>query len=205
MHILANRNTVQGLIIYYISLLAFTISCINFYNGHTQLGAITFILTLLAMLIQDVDWLQKSRVHPHDKQLIEELTDKLMSNNANLFLKEHDFTQLTYNENNIQSLLDIHYHWTGVDHEFVNRKYQKIWQNMRDKLEELLDLLLEKSTSKGMSFYHMLPPKDKRHQFPDMKLRMKNAENANRLARDIYNNFQKFRKIYLNKMQRVLK
>ena len=203
MHILPKRNSIAGLLFYYLSLLAFTVSCINYYNGHTQVGAITFILTLLAMLIQDADWLQQSRIHPHDKQLIEELTDKLMSDNANLFLKEHDFVKLTYTENNLKSLIDIHRHWHDIDHQFVNRKYQTTWQAMQKKLDELLDLLLKKSSNKGMNFYHMLPPPDKRHEYSDMDQRLINAKTANALARDIYNNFQQFRHIYQTKMQRV--
>ena len=77
--------------------------------------------------------------------------------------------------------MDIHYRWTGIDYQFIDRKYQKRWRAMRIKLAELLDLLLEKSSNKGMNFYHMLPPKDKRSQYPDLDQRMKNAETANTL------------------------
>lgn len=201
MQILADRKTVPGLLTYYTSLLIFSASCISFWQNHNTLSVITFTLSLCAMLIQDIDWIRKSRIHPHDRQLMEKLAETLHENKTDRFLKDHDFTRYIYDDKNLAPLLDIHSNWRGVDYEYVNRKYQARWRDMQGKLSDLLDLLLNKPADEGNNFYHMLPPKDKREEFQDMAGRMQNAINANNLARDIYTGYQQFREIYLTKMQ----
>ena len=202
MKILANRNTIQGLVTYYISLLIFLASCIGVWTSQAPLSVIVFALSLCTMLIQDVEWIRRSRVHPQDKLLIEKISATLYNNRSDLFLKERDFSQYIYEERELEPLLDLK-NWQGVDYEFINPTYRQIFSAMKDELAELLDLLLNQYSMKGMGFYHLNKEHKTREVPVDAKTRAINAATANRLARSVYDRFQVFRRIYLEKMQSV--
>ncbi len=200
MKILANRNTIQGLLTYYISLFVFLASCIGVWTSQAPLSIVVFCLSLFAMVIQDVDWIRRSRVHPHDKLLMEKISATLNTNRADLFLKERDFSQFIYEERELEPLVELN-DWQGVDSEFVNASYQQKFATMRQELSELLDLLLSEYSMKGLGFYHLNKVKKNREAEVDSETLKQNALKANNLARAIYSNYQELRKIYINKMQ----
>ena len=176
MKFLAKRDSVQGLVLYYISLFGFIISCIGISaSGDNPLKTAGFILTLALILIQDYDWIRRSLIHPHDMQLIEKLTDKLQLTKTSLFLKDHDFAHNLFTDDNIAALDEIYYDWSGADYEFVNHRYQRLWLAMRDRLRELMTILHGQAAPGGKE----------------------TARTANDLAREIYESFQGFRRIYL--------
>lgn len=176
MKFLAKRDSVQGLVIYYFSLFGFIISCIGISASlDNPLKVTGFILTLAVILIQDYDWIRRSLIHPHDMQLIEKLTDKLQLTKTSLFLKDHDFAHNLFTDDNIAALDEIYYDWSGADYEFVNHRYQRLWLAMRDRLRELMTILHGQAAPGGTE----------------------TARTANDLAREIYESFQGFRRIYL--------
>lgn len=198
MKLLANRYSLQGLVIYYASLFGFVTSCVAISQSSSPLKITGFILTLGVILIQDLDWLRRARIHPHDMGLIERLTDIFQDNSTDLFLKEHDFSRHVYDDTQLAPLQLIRDQWRGVDHEFVAPRYQQHWQAMRERLVVLLDMLEHNNVLKGSNIYHLLPPESEREPGPALERQLALAGKANTLARTVYDDYQGFRAIWIN-------
>lgn len=200
MKILANRNTIQGLLTYYVSLAIFVGSCISVWTSGTALSYILFGLSLCSIIIQEAGWIRRSRVHPQDRSLVEALTTVMEERRTDLFLKERDFAEYTYDERELEPLMEIR-DWQGVDKNFVREQYQHRLNLMRQELSALLDILLSKYSMGGMGFYHLVREGKHLEDGDGIEARQENAVEANRLARQIYSHYQWFRKCYLTRMQ----
>ncbi len=199
MRLLTNRNSVQGMVTYYVSLYSFVGVCISMtQDTPTTWQIIGFILTLLATLVQDIHWYRRSRAHPHDMQLIEKLTALLRDSKAELFLQQHDFTRTTYDDIQLTPLREISDDWQGVDYEFVRPELAPTWQAFREQLDELLTLLTTQGALRGAGFSHLNPPPRPEDEVTEAEKehRRQRAERANELGRAMFNEFQSLRRTY---------
>lgn len=198
---LGKRNTIQGLVIYYIGLLSFTGMCISISQGANTLKLIGFLGTLCVIAILDLDWIRRSRVHPHDMKLIEQFSNIIQFNKTDLFLKDHDFKVYIYDETNLKPLEVIDLDWNGVDYEFVNGEYQQLWSDTKQNLSQLMKILTNQYSRRGSNFFHLLPSEEDRDKHPEYAHQQAIAGEANALARSVYDNYQAFRRIYLKNKQ----
>ena len=203
MKVFAPRNTIQGLLTYYISILIFVASCIGIWESQKPLSIIIFLLSLAGIIIQEVELFKRSRFHPHDKQLIEKITERLQSSKNLDFIHEHDFTKAAYHSWHFDALLEFNNDWTGVDYEFVSHPIDKLWKKMRENIVSLLAIIVGEKYNYNPHYFTLVPAKDILEKDPELQAtlpeRMDFAKTANRLAREIYAQYQDLRKIYIRK------
>ena len=199
MKILANRNSVQGIVTYYTGLSGFVGSCIGIANGVGAWALAGFLLSLTMTVLQDVHWFRRRRAHPHDIQLVEKLTELFQETGTDLFLRQHDFESHAFDDSQLAPLHRIQQDWLGVDYEFVNQEFGTHWCALRERLLELTTILTGEGLIPGANFYHLAPMAKKPEA--GFEKRIEQARYANQLARQAFDDFQEIRRLYIRYKQ----
>jgi hypothetical protein len=147
--------------------------------------AVLVALSLLSLVLQDVLWLRESYISPQDKALIEKITSQLNEDSTWKLLTDFDFEKYSIYTGDLGGLEAIRNEWRGVDYEFSNRNYQKLWEVMKEHITQLLDIL-----HGNADFFNA-------HNFTISK--SGKGEEANKQRDAIFLMYQVFRRIYIRK------
>lgn len=195
MKILANRNSLQGIATYYAGLFGFVGSCIAITKDAGTWALVGFSLGLTLTILQDIHWFRRRRAHPHDIRLVEKLTNLFQQTKTDLFLNQHDFETLGYDDSQLAPLIEIEQRWQGVEYEFVNSDLGRHWSHLRNRLSQLTDVLTRQDAMAGANFHHLAPSTNKNQ--PGFDEQIQQARRANELARTLFGDFQEIRRLYL--------
>ena len=195
MTILPARNSIPGVILFYLNTLAFITFAVIAWRSHEPLPIALVIITFATLIIQDVLWFKQGNFAPQDKYLLEKLKRRFDHDKTRELLTDFDFSRYTYNTiHHLIKLEEINEKWTGVDFEFRDKHCQRLWARMQEHIRDLLDILYNKGERQN-AYNHSLAHTAK----PDYQGENYAAQ-ARRHTKAIWDLYQQLRKIYISKM-----
>ena len=188
------RESIAGICVYYLTVIAVVITGVSAWLNPTIWLILLALFFLLLLIAQDVIWYKHCYFTNQDRRLIEKLSDKLQDQGIQHLITDHDFRCCSFSTLTLEPLQDIIRDWVGVDYEFVNPNYQALWESLRKSLDHFLTFLMQES--KNSNAYVRYIPSEEGEETGGRDV----GKEANLAAAQVYQLFQQFRAIYIQKM-----